>query len=97
VIGPFTGTATFRITAPDTLLPDGVASMAVGTHLEVVAEGYGTPLIDPVTGATLKPGTFGDVLAQTPELGSVALFGSGALGMAGYALMRLRAGRRTGK
>lgn len=35
----------------------------------------------------------GDIRA-TPELDSIALFGSGALGMAGYALLRLRAGRR---
>jgi hypothetical protein len=31
--------------------------------------------------------------AATPELGSLALFGSGAAGFAGYALTRLRAGR----
>ena len=40
-------------------------------------------------------GSYGGVNpAATPELGSLALFGSGALGMAGYALTRLRAGRR---
>jgi hypothetical protein len=33
-------------------------------------------------------------MAQTPELGSLALFGSGVAGAAGYALMRIRAGRR---
>jgi hypothetical protein len=32
--------------------------------------------------------------AETPELGSLALFGSGAAGMAGYALNRLRSRRR---
>jgi hypothetical protein len=32
--------------------------------------------------------------AQTPELGSLALFGTSAAGAAGYALMRWRAGRR---
>lgn len=34
------------------------------------------------------------LLAQTPELSSLALFGTGAAGMAGYAVVRLRAGRR---
>jgi len=33
-------------------------------------------------------------LAQTPELGSLALFGTGVAGVAGYALLRMRAGRR---
>src|SRR5688500_6063474 len=32
-------------------------------------------------------------LAATPELGSLALFGSGTAGMAGYAALRLRAAR----
>jgi hypothetical protein len=32
-------------------------------------------------------------VAATPELDSLMLFGSGALGMVGYALMRRRAGR----
>jgi hypothetical protein len=33
-------------------------------------------------------------VAATPELGSLALFGTGAAGMAGYVLMRIRARRR---
>ena len=33
-------------------------------------------------------------MAETPELGSLMLFGAGAAGVAGYALMRNRAGRR---
>jgi hypothetical protein len=33
-------------------------------------------------------------LSATPELSSLALFGTSAAGMAGYALIRLRAGRR---
>src|SRR6266536_304090 len=33
-------------------------------------------------------------VSATPELGSLVLFGTGAAGVAGYALMRLRAGRR---
>jgi hypothetical protein len=36
-------------------------------------------------------------LSATPELDSLALFGTGAAGMAGYVLMRLRAGRRHDK
>lgn len=41
-------------------------------------------------GGTIGGGT---ILAQTPELDSIALFGTGAMGMAGYAIMRLRAAR----
>jgi hypothetical protein len=33
-------------------------------------------------------------MAETPELSSLVLFGTGAAGVAGYALMRIRAGRR---
>ena len=33
-------------------------------------------------------------MAETPELSSLMLFGTGAAGAAGYALMRIRAGRR---
>jgi hypothetical protein len=33
-------------------------------------------------------------LSATPELNSLALFGTSAAGMAGYALLRLRAARR---
>jgi hypothetical protein len=42
------------------------------------------------------PEATGKLWAQTPELSSLALFGTGAAGMAGYALTRLRAfrGRR---
>jgi hypothetical protein len=33
-------------------------------------------------------------MSETPELSSLALFGTGAAGAAGYQLMRIRAGRR---
>jgi hypothetical protein len=33
------------------------------------------------------------IFAQTPELDSIALFGTGAVGMIGYAMMRMRAAR----
>jgi hypothetical protein len=36
----------------------------------------------------------GQIFAQTPELDSLVLFGSGAAGLAGYGLMRIRARRR---
>jgi len=36
-------------------------------------------------------------VSATPELGSLVLFGTGAAGVAGYTLMRLRAGRRQDK
>ena len=42
------------------------------------------------TGSGNNPPSVG----ATPELGSLMLFGTGAAGMAGYALMQLRARRR---
>ena len=42
-------------------------------------------------------GDGGPNLGATPELSSLALFGSGAAGMAGYALRRLRAGQSARK
>jgi hypothetical protein len=41
-----------------------------------------------------SPLQLGNILARTPELGSLALFGAGAAGMAGYAVTRFRARRR---
>ena len=41
-----------------------------------------------------SPGLLGDIYAETPELGSIALFGSGAMGAIGYALLRRRAAHR---
>ena len=94
-VGPVSGLSAFTITAPATLLPPGVVSADVGVQFEIVTLAYGAPLTDPSTGYVLKPGTFGDVLAATPELDSLALFGTGALGLVGYALMRRRAARRS--
>jgi hypothetical protein len=45
------------------------------------------------TGGSFFAPLGGGGLANTPELDSVLLFGSGALGLAGYALMRSRAAR----
>jgi hypothetical protein len=36
----------------------------------------------------------GNIFAATPELDSIALFASGAAGLAGYAMLRMRARRR---
>ena len=35
-----------------------------------------------------------EIPSETPELSSLVLFGTSAAGLAGYALMRVRAGRR---
>jgi hypothetical protein len=56
-----------------------------------VTQAWGGTLTDPGTGATLHPGTFGDILAQTPELDSLPLFAAGAMGLLGYAQLRRRA------
>jgi probable HAF family extracellular repeat protein len=88
----------------------GVSETASGSQPFVWQDGLvsspGQP--DPISAAGLgnsSPGFLGALApsggltngaspAQTPELGSLALFGSGAMGVAGYALTRLRAGRR---
>jgi hypothetical protein len=93
-LGPFSGTAGFVISAPATLLPQGTVAADVAVDVEVVTQAWGGTLTDPGTGATLHPGTFGDILAQTPELDSLALFGSGAVGIIGYSLTRLRVSKR---
>jgi hypothetical protein len=93
-LGPFSGTATFRITAPSTLLAPGIAAEDVAVDFQVVSSAWDGSLLDPATGKILQPGTFGDVLAQTPELDSLALFGTGALGILGYGITRMRAARR---
>ena len=93
-IGPFTGTAAFLITSPSSLLAPGISAEDVAVDFQVVSQAWGSSLLDPATGKTLQPGTFGDILAQTPELDSLALFGSGAAGLIGYGLTRVRAQRR---
>ena len=40
------------------------------------------------------PGTYPPTVASTPELDSLALFGTGVIGVAGYALMRFRVARK---
>jgi hypothetical protein len=70
--------------------PDG-APQVIGMQLELgtgSASGSGDPL-------QYHVGGFGDIVASTPELDSLALFGSGAMGLAGYAVLRLRARRRS--
>jgi hypothetical protein len=58
----------------------------VGLHLEVaIGTGGGSFPIGGIVG--------GQIFARTPELGSIALFRSGALGLAGFALARLRMAR----
>jgi hypothetical protein len=93
ILGPFPGVATYRITGSSVLLAPGIALADVGVHLEVVADAWGSPLND--GGITLDPTTQGNLLASTPELDSLALFGTGMLGMLGYGVTRLRARRAT--
>ncbi len=71
---------------PESVNPDGTAS---GT---VTLSGPNVPGGTATYSGTASVG--GTNLAATPELGSLALFGTGAAGMAGYVLMRARARRR---
>jgi hypothetical protein len=61
----------------------------VGTNTVTVTGAYGQPLPD-----NAYPTASGSIWAQTPELASIALYGTGALGLAGIMLARLRARRR---
>jgi len=73
--------------------PDG-APQLIGLQLDY---GSGTGTYDLGSGPQTYQypvGGFGGIFAATPELDSLALFGSGALGLVGYGLMRMRARRR---
>ncbi len=59
----------------------------VGTNTVTVTGAYGQGILP-----SEYPTATGQIWAQTPELGSLALFGAGAAGMAGYAMTRMRAG-----
>lgn len=77
------GRASFVVTAPSTILAAGVVSAQVGEEIVTVASGLNLGAND-----TEK------LWAQTPELSSLALFGAGSAGLAGYGLLRLRTVRR---
>lgn len=87
VISLPTGESTITLRSSDPNLTGWKAR--VGTNTVTVTGAYGM-----VISPTDYPTATGAIWAQTPELSSVALFGSGALGMAGYALTRMRAARR---
>jgi hypothetical protein len=79
---------TISSTDPDILnIANGQWKATVGRHHFTVVEAFGSSIP-----TFAQPHTDAALWAQTPELGSLALFGAGAAGMAGYALTRLRAG-----
>ena len=87
------GFVTFTISSTDPNLlntASGEWRALVGRDTSLIAVAFGTTV-----GANETPGQWGNIWAQTPELDSLALFGTGALGMAGYGLTRLRAARGT--
>jgi hypothetical protein len=71
--------------------PDG-GTQIIGAEIQ---EATGTG-IDPSTGGLydIDWSVKGSIFAATPELDSLALFGSGALGLVGYGMMRIRARRK---
>ncbi len=71
-------------------LPSG-APRFVGLYLSF---GYNEPPGAPFDPSNPDAFAGGKVWAATPELDSILLFGTGAAGMAGYALTRMRARRR---
>ena len=80
------GNLVLNISASSVSTPDLAAvSQPIGFHFEMgVSAPGGAPEYLPLGGR---------IFAATPELDSIALFGTGAMGMAGYAIMRLRAAR----
>ena len=88
VIGPFDGFGSFTVRGASNLLPPGVASAQVGVNYDVVTQAWGTPLGGPLSAGGSADGT---VFARTPELDSIALFATGALGLLSYAALRRRA------
>ncbi len=91
VIGPFDGTSQFTVTGASNLLAPGVTAAKVGLDIEVVTQAWNKSLFDVTIGTVLNPNAGGDVLARTPELDSLVLLGSGAMGLLGYASLRRRA------
>lgn len=95
VIGPFDGIGDFTVTGASNLLPPGTVSAQVGVNFDVVTTAWGSPLgVTPLTGGA--PSADGLVFAHTPELDSIALFATGAVGLLSYATLRRRA-RRSSK
>jgi hypothetical protein len=84
-IGSFDGTTTFTVYSPRRDLFWNPQPLAV--HAEVLQATWSAPY-------TGTRALLGDIYAETPELGSVALFGSGALTALGYVLLRRRAARQ---
>jgi hypothetical protein len=81
------GEQTIKIKTKDPNLLGSNWEAFVGTNTVTVTGAFGQTLP-----ANQYPTATGMIWAQTPELGSLALFGAGAAGMAGYALTRVRAG-----
>lgn len=81
---------TISSTDPNILnIAQGEWRAKVGYEWSAVASAFGTA-VDPGDSPLMR----GTLWAQTPELSSLALFGTGAAGMAGYALTRMRAFRK---
>jgi len=83
-----TGELVISLRTEDPNFAAGQFRAAIGTNTVTVTGAYGVTL--PGNGL---PMATGGLWAQTPELSSLALFGTGVAGMAGYALTRLRASK----
>jgi hypothetical protein len=80
------GMETVTIAAPQSTLAVNQFFARIGENNVVTVEAYNQEV---PTGYGLNMN--GNVFAATPELDSLALFGSGAVGLAGYVVMRRRA------
>lgn len=88
-VNPANGNVDFVIRSNSPDVTGATVAVRVGTHTETTANCDATPGCTSFNGGPITT-----VPGATPELSSVALFGSGALGMAGFAFARLRAKRR---
>jgi hypothetical protein len=84
------GNVSFFIRSNSPEVTGATVNITVGQHTETTTACTGTPGCTVFNGGPITVAAPG----ATPELSSVALFGSGALGMAGFAFARLRAKRR---
>jgi hypothetical protein len=87
-----TGHVTFFIRSNSSVVTNASVAITVGRHSEVI-----TNCGNPATQFGCESTNGGAIITTpgaTPELSSVALFGSGALGLAGFAFARIRAKRR---
>lgn len=83
------GSKTIIVSSTDPGLAPGVAFARVGNQTAIATLAFGQSVPD-----GYAPSVTTNIFARTPELSSIALLGSGAVGAAGYVLLVGRSKRR---